>query len=69
MHRVKVQSWLNGELTSFEELANDFMEGVEKANGHDAHHKLHSQGHTIKVYNDNGEVVHSIDGTPSDTYA
>jgi hypothetical protein len=67
MHVVKVQSWLNGELSTFEEMANGFDDAMEKVGRHHEHHRFHSQGHTIKVYNDGGELVHSQNGTPADT--
>jgi len=71
MHIVKVQSWFNGELITFEELASSFQQAMEKVAAHHEHHSNHSHGHTIKVYNDAGELLHSQDGTPvnTNTYA
>lgn len=67
MHIIKVQSWFNGELSTFEELASSFQQAMEKVRAHDEHHRLHSHGHTIKVYNEFGELVHSQEGTPVST--
>jgi hypothetical protein len=73
MHIVKVQSWLNGELATFEELASSFQQAKEKSAAHHEHHSNHSDSHTIKVYDDNGELVDSIEGsntaTSTSTYA
>jgi hypothetical protein len=71
MHIVKVQSWLDGELSTFEEAAGSFEHAMVKVESHHAHHSLHSQGHTIKVYNDGGELVYTREGTPTatNTYA
>lgn len=67
MHIVKVQSWFNGELSTFEELAEELEDAMAKADVHHDHHSKHSHGHTIKVYDENGELVHSREGSPTDT--
>jgi hypothetical protein len=71
MHIIKVQSWLNGSLSTLEEVAFSAEEAMAKVETHHEYHSKHSHGHTIKVYDDHGELIDSREGSPTatNTYA
>jgi hypothetical protein len=62
--KIIVRNWVDGNLQGFEENADSLEEAMAKVSRHDEHHRKHSQGHLIKILNENGEVVHSITGSP-----
>jgi hypothetical protein len=65
--KIIVRNWLNGNLNGREEWAESLVDAMGKVAEHDEHHRKHSQGHMIKVLNDGGEVVHSVNGSPDAT--
>jgi hypothetical protein len=50
-HHIKSHHWINGILSTVEHFFEEFEEAME--------HVRTSDAHSIKVYNDNGELVHS----------
>lgn len=50
-HHARHHHWNNGVLTTIEHFFETIEEAIEHANDSDAH--------VIKVYNDDGELVHS----------
>jgi hypothetical protein len=62
--KVIVRSWNNGFLEGTEEDFDTMEQAMHRVGEHDEHHRKHSQGHLIKVLDSNGEVVHSLNGSP-----
>jgi len=60
-HKVKRHNWINGVL----HVAEHFFESLEKA----MEYALNASGHSVKVYDENNQLVHQTSNQPSDTYA
>jgi hypothetical protein len=60
-HRVVSQHWYNGELLTLENIFASDVDAINFANS------LNS--HTVKVYDLEGEVIHSAGAAEADTYA
>jgi hypothetical protein len=68
-HHVKIHKWTNGAL---EELKQT-VESLEEALGIIQHHHNNRTGEVTslvaKIYNEQGELIHSSEGGPADSYA
>jgi hypothetical protein len=62
--KVIVRNWVNGNLEGMEEEVGSLEEAMEHVARHDEHHRKHSQGHLLKVLDENGEVAHFHQGNP-----
>ena len=60
-HRVVSQHWYNGELLTLENVFASDVDAISFAKS------LNS--HTVKVYDLEGEVIHSAGNVSTDTYA
>ena len=60
-HKVKTHHWRQGILHTAEQV----FESLEKA----MQYALHAGGHSVKVYNENDQLIHQTSGQSSDTYA
>jgi len=59
-HRVELHRWVNGVLHSSTHLFDSMVDAMSWGDAQDAH--------AVKVYNDNGDLVHSSTGA-SNSYA
>ena len=71
-HHVKVHKWIHGSLQTFEHAFESLEEALGFAkNKHEEHvnatYDVPTDQH-VKVYNDDGGLVHSTEGS-ADTYA
>jgi len=60
-HKVKSHQWIAGILHVTEHL----FESLEEA----LHFSKNTMGHSVKVYNENDQLVHQNSNQPTDTYA
>jgi len=60
-HHVKRHRWINGTLNTYTTVFESLSEALVFAKK--------AQGDNIKVYNDDGECVHEVATTPTNTYA
>ena len=60
-HKVKTHRWIDGKLHTAEYLFESFEDalGFSRKNNNDV----------IKIYNPEGQIVHQVGATPTDTYA
>ena len=70
-HHVQVHNWSNGELSTFEAVVDSIEEAMAKLSENVAFLAHNSDSHTVKIYDLNGELVHSVSGmgTGSDPIA
>jgi len=70
-HIVKTQSWLNGELSVFEQVFESIEDAAEHTKHQHHHHSENSDSHSIKIYNEHGEIVQTVsaEDTSTNTYA
>jgi len=69
-HRVRTQSWINGILNTVDHLFESFEEAVAHSVAQTSTHASGSDAHSIKIYNQNDELVHQVDSLPPQaTYA
>jgi hypothetical protein len=61
IHHVRQHHWLNGTLSTVEH----FFESLEEA----MEHVASTDAHTVKVYSESGELVHSASNAEVNTYA
>lgn len=62
-HHVKIHSWKHGELSTVETLVSTLEDAMVMFAQHHDHHSTNSDGHTIKIYNSDGDLVHSVHGS------
>jgi hypothetical protein len=74
-HHVKISKWINGILEAIEHEFESLEDALTFTNNKKHHHEKEkaekpqaSISHSVKIYNADGECVHSADST-SDTYA
>ena len=60
-HKVVSQHWYNGKLLTLENIFTSSLDAIGFANS------LNS--HTVKVYDLDGEIIHSAGAVEADTYA
>ena len=60
-HHARHHHWVNGVLSTVEHFFDTIEEALE--------HAKKSEAHTIKVYDDKGELVHSSIGSIEQPYA
>jgi hypothetical protein len=60
-HRVRLHHWTEGRLSMIDHWFESIEQALEFAGDSDAH--------TIKVFDEDGDIVHSISPTPINTYA
>lgn len=60
-HRVRHHKWENGLLKTFDTFFDEMIDAMDFAKSQDAG--------VVKVYHENGELVHSSEAAPANTYA
>jgi hypothetical protein len=60
-HHVRQHHWINGTLATVEHWFETLEEAIEHANNSDAH--------TIKVYDEQGQLAHIVTPDATETYA
>jgi hypothetical protein len=68
-HTVKTHSWVGGILHTVENFFDSIEEAIEHTVAQAAKHGNSSDSHSIKIYNDQGELVQHVNSLPSTTYA
>jgi len=66
-HKVKTHSWVGGMLKTVEHFFDSIEEAIEHSINQNQAHASYSDAHTIKVYNDNDEIVHQVSTVPPST--
>lgn len=61
MGKVTKHHWIDGVLKTVEHFFDTVEEAVE--------HAKHSKAHVVKVYNTEGELIHTQQASITDTYA
>jgi len=65
MHKIKIQKWIGNQLETINREFVSWLECVE----HLVHNRPRHPGAQIKVYDDQGQLVHSEGSLAQDTYA
>jgi hypothetical protein len=60
-HHVRHHHWINGTLATVEHFFDSLDEAIEHANA--------SEAHTIKVYDEDGQLAHIVTPDGTETYA
>jgi hypothetical protein len=69
-HTVKIHNWVSGLLYSTESFFNSIEDAMSFAVAQTTNHANNSDAHNIKIYNENGEIVHHVSSqTAASTYA
>jgi len=60
-HHVRHHHWINGTLATVEHFFDTLEEAIEHANN--------SEAHTVKVYDEQGQLAHIVTPDTTQTYA
>jgi len=66
-HKVRVQSWINGLLTTAEHFFDTAEEAIAHSIRATSMHASGSDAHVVKVYDHSGELVHEVNSLPPQT--
>jgi hypothetical protein len=69
--KIRVENWVDGMLQVEEEIWDNYVLAHKRIAELHRHHSEHSRGHKIKLYDENDQMMHSVNSPDYDssTYA
>ena len=68
-HHVKVHKWVHGNMEVIEHLVESLEQALALVQKHHEDKPAEVTNQVVKVYNEQGELVHSSENGPADSYA